>query len=49
MSKIPKKPNEKKDPQFEGVVRHFLSTPHTPHAPKKKRAAKKAIRKKVKS
>jgi hypothetical protein len=31
-----------KDAEFQKVVRHFLTTPHKPHAPLGKRKAKRA-------
>jgi hypothetical protein len=36
------KPNPTKDPEFQKVVRAFLTTKPQPHAPKKKKAVKKS-------
>jgi hypothetical protein len=30
-----------KDPEFQKVIRHFVTTPHQPHQPLKKQAPKK--------
>jgi hypothetical protein len=39
-----------KDPEFQKVVRHFLTTPHQPHKPAKpKKARKRAASAKPKS
>jgi hypothetical protein len=47
------KPDPTKDPEFQKVIRHFLSTPHQPHASKsspaksRRRTKKKSKRRKA--
>jgi hypothetical protein len=41
------KPDPTKDPEFQKVVRHFLTTPPKPHKPLGKRRKRKAKPKKV--
>jgi hypothetical protein len=38
-----------KDPEFQRVVQTFLTTPHKPHKPKRKRKAATKGRRKAKS
>jgi len=40
------KPDPTKDPEFQKVVRHFLTTPPRPHKPAKKARQKAVPRKK---
>ena len=30
---MPDKPDPTKDPEFQKVIRHFVTTPHKPHKP----------------
>jgi hypothetical protein len=41
------KPDPTKDPEFQKVVRHFLSTPPKPHKPLGKKVRKRRVKRDV--
>jgi hypothetical protein len=44
MAKAPSKPDPKSDPEFQRVIKHFLTTPAKPHTAKLRKIAKAKLK-----